>query len=40
VSLAQGLGVDAVAADTADQLVDGLTRSFSSPGPMLVEARL
>jgi acetolactate synthase I/II/III large subunit len=40
VSLAKGLGVDATAADTADELVDALRRSFSTAGPMLIEARL
>ncbi|MDZ7677855.1 MAG: acetolactate synthase large subunit [Acidimicrobiales bacterium] len=40
VSLARGMGVEAVAADTADGLVDGLRRSFGTDGPMLIEARL
>ncbi|MGY6500516.1 MAG: acetolactate synthase large subunit [Acidimicrobiales bacterium] len=38
-SLAAGMGVPAVTATTADDLVEGLRRSFATPGPMLIEAR-
>jgi acetolactate synthase I/II/III large subunit len=40
VSLARGMGVDGVVATTADELVEGLTRSFAAEGPTLVEARI
>jgi acetolactate synthase-1/2/3 large subunit len=39
-ALASGLGVPACAVETADDLVTELRRSFSEPGPALVEARL
>jgi acetolactate synthase-1/2/3 large subunit len=38
VALAQGMGVPASRAQTADELVDQLGRAFSAPGPSLVEA--
>ena len=40
VSLAHGMGVPGLAATTADELVDGLSRAFATDGPMVVEARL
>jgi acetolactate synthase-1/2/3 large subunit len=40
VALAQGMGVDAVRADTADELVRGLERAFAEPGPHLIDAIL
>ena len=40
VALATGLGVPAVAVDTADTLVSELRRAFAEPGPHLIEAQL
>lgn len=36
--IAEGMGVPATRATTADELVDALRRSFATPGPFLVEA--
>ncbi len=38
VSLARGMGVDAVRADDAASFNDALARSFATPGPFLIEA--
>jgi acetolactate synthase I/II/III large subunit len=38
--LAAGMGVPAVAAATAGELVTGLERGLAEPGPLLIEARL
>ncbi len=40
VALAGGLGVPGVRATTAEELTEALERSFSEPGPFLVEAML
>jgi acetolactate synthase I/II/III large subunit len=40
VSLAQGLGVPAVAVDEVASLVTALSRSIAEPGPMLIQARM
>jgi len=40
VALAQGMGVDAVRAETADDVVRALERSFAEPGPHLIDAIL
>lgn len=40
VSIANGLGVPAVRATTADELVTALQRSFATPGPFLIDLRL
>jgi acetolactate synthase-1/2/3 large subunit len=37
-AIAQGLGVDAVAVATADELVAALRRAYAEPGPHLIEA--
>ncbi len=38
VSMAEGMGVEAVRADTADELTAQLSRCHSEPGPHLIEA--
>ena len=38
VSLARGMGVDAVRADDAASFNQALERSFATPGPFLIEA--
>ena len=40
VKVAEGFGVEARAARTAEQLTDALHYSFKTPGPMLIEANL
>lgn len=40
VSLGRGMGVPSVAAETADDLVKHLQRSFAEAGPSLIEARI
>jgi len=40
VSLAQGMGVDAVAVSTAEDFTAALERSLREPGPHLIEAVL
>ena len=40
VALAQGMGVDAVRVETADDLVRELERAFATPGPHLIDAIL
>ncbi len=40
VSMSKGLGVPAVRAETADELVAALDRSLAEPGPSLIEALL
>jgi len=40
VKLAEGFGVEARAARTAEELNDALRYSFKTPGPMLIEANL
>ena len=40
VSLARGFGVEAMVAETLDQVADGLRRGLSSDGPFLVEVLL
>jgi len=38
VSLAKGMGVDAIRVETADELVTALERSLNEPGPYLIDA--
>jgi acetolactate synthase-1/2/3 large subunit len=38
VSLAQGMGVDAVRAETAEEFVAALERALATPGPHLIDA--
>ena len=38
VALAQGIGVPATRATTADELADQLARALATPGPTLIEA--
>jgi acetolactate synthase-1/2/3 large subunit len=40
IKVAEGFGVEARAAHTAEQLTDALYYSFKTPGPMLIEANL
>jgi acetolactate synthase-1/2/3 large subunit len=40
VSLAQGMGVDAVAPSSAEELTAALERALGEPGPHLIEAVL
>jgi acetolactate synthase-1/2/3 large subunit len=40
VALAQGLGVPASRATTAEELVGALERGLAEPGPVLIEAVL
>ena len=40
VALAHGMGVDAVRAETAEDVVRALERSFAEPGPHLIDAFL
>jgi acetolactate synthase-1/2/3 large subunit len=40
VKVAEGFGVEARAARTAEQLTDALRYSLKTPGPMLIEANL
>jgi acetolactate synthase-1/2/3 large subunit len=40
VALARGMGVDAVRAETADELVQALQRALAQPGPFLIDAIL
>ena len=40
VALARGMGVDAVRAETADDVVRGLERALAEPGPHLIDAIL
>jgi len=40
VALSEGMGVPALRAETADELVEGLGRAFAEPGPHLVHALL
>ena len=40
VKVAEGFGVEACAVHTAEALTQALTRSFTLPGPMLIEANL
>ena len=40
VALAQGMGVPAVRAETADELVRELQRALAEPGPQLIDAIL
>jgi acetolactate synthase-1/2/3 large subunit len=39
-ALAKGMGVPATLATTADELVTALRRSYATPGPSFIEARL
>jgi acetolactate synthase-1/2/3 large subunit len=38
LSIAKGLGVEAVRATTAEEFNQALARSFATPGPMLIDA--
>jgi acetolactate synthase-1/2/3 large subunit len=38
VALATGMGVPAVRATTAEELIEGLRRAFDTPGPQLIDA--
>jgi acetolactate synthase-1/2/3 large subunit len=38
VALAQGMGVDAVRAETADEFVTALEHALATPGPHLIDA--
>jgi acetolactate synthase-1/2/3 large subunit len=40
VALAQGMGVDAVRAETAEQVMAALERALAEPGPHLIDAIL